>query len=115
LLDSDAEAGANELYILYNDMPTASNFEASYSNPLSPDQQVVVPTTRAGDYYVLVKSRQSPAGTQVRLRAEYLPLAITGITPDEGGTGDVDHRWVTLDIYGSAFKDDALVKLSMPG
>ncbi|MBK6595658.1 MAG: hypothetical protein IPG23_24845 [Burkholderiales bacterium] len=51
----------------------------------------------------------------VTLRADLLPLSINTVTPDQGGTGDDEHRWVTVDIYGSRFKAGALVKLSRPG
>ena len=51
--------------------PTASiqgtAYDAAYSNPVSADQQVLIPSTQAGDYYVLVKSRQSARGQSARL------------------------------------------------
>ncbi|UUZ69428.1 putative Ig domain-containing protein [Polaromonas sp. P2-4] len=113
-LDSSATDGSNELYIRYGDIPTGFAFDAAYSNPVAADQQVMIPTTQAGDYYVLVRARQG-GETAVTLRADLLPLSITKVTPDQGGTGDDDHRWVTFDIYGSSFKAGALVKLSRPG
>ncbi|WP_233259655.1 CARDB domain-containing protein, partial [Ramlibacter sp. WS9] len=113
-LDSSAAAGANEVYVRYGDIPTAYAFDASYSVPVAPDQQALIPTTQAGDYYVLIKSRQGAAGTPVTLRADLLPLSITSVTPDAGGTGDLNHRWVTFDIHGAHFKPDAIVKLSRP-
>jgi len=115
LLDSPAEEGTNEIYIRYGDVPTGYLFDASYTNPLSADQQAFIPSTQAGDYYVLVRSNQGAADTPVILRADLLPLSITKVTPDQGGVGDDNHRWVTLDIYGSHFKAGALVKLSRPG
>jgi hypothetical protein len=42
-LDSSADKGANELYLRYGDIPTPSIFDAAYDNPLSPDQQVLIP------------------------------------------------------------------------
>ena len=114
-LDSTATKGANELFIRYGDIPTGFAFDASYTNPVSPDQEVLIPSTQAGDYYILVKSRQGQTDTPVTLRADLLPLAITSITPDQGGTGDDAHRWVTVDIYGARFQPGALVKLSRPG
>ena len=115
LLDSTTEQGANEIYIRYGDVPTSYLFDAAYTNPLSADQQAFISSTQAGDYYILVRSNQGAADTPVTLRADLLPLSITKVTPDQGGTGDDNHRWVTLDIYGSHFKAGALVKLSRPG
>src|SRR5690606_35714972 len=114
-LDSLAADGANELYIRYGDIPSGYNYDAAYSLAVSPDQQVLIPSTQAGDYYVLVRSRQSPQGTQVTVRADLMPLSITRITPDQGGVGDDDHRWVTVDIEGARFEPGALVRLSRPG
>lgn len=118
-LDAAADEGANELYVRYGDIPTGYAFDAAYSNPVATDQQAMIGTTKAGDYYILVRSRQGAAGVgnsaPVTLRADLLPLSITKITPDQGGTGDDDHRWVTFDIYGSHFKAGALVKLVRPG
>ncbi|HEX8961620.1 MAG TPA: CARDB domain-containing protein, partial [Rhodocyclaceae bacterium] len=114
LLDSSAESGSNEVYIRYGDIPTAYAYDAAYSNPVAADQEAVIPSTQAGDYYVLVRARQG-AETPVTIRADLAPLSITQVTPDQGGTGDDAHRWVTLDIYGTHFKAGALVKLSRPG
>ncbi|ULU23434.1 tandem-95 repeat protein [Dyella terrae] len=114
MLDALESSGDNELYIRYGDVPTTFAYDAAYSNASSADQQVVIPSTQAGDYYILVRSR---SGTNVptTLRADLLPLSITQVTPDSGGVSDDDHRWVTLDIYGSAFQAGAIVKLSRPG
>ena len=58
---------------------------------------------------MLVKSRAgSTAATPVTLRADLLPLTISKVTPDQGGVGDDNHRWVTLDIYGASFLKQGL-------
>ncbi|WP_346949757.1 putative Ig domain-containing protein, partial [Dyella sp.] len=114
MLDAMAASGDNELYIRYGDIPTTYAYDAAYSNPSAADQQALIPSTLAGDYYILVRSRSGNA-VPATLRADLLPLSITKITPDNGGVSDDDHRWVTLDIYGSAFQAGALVKLSRPG
>ncbi|HET7864109.1 MAG TPA: putative Ig domain-containing protein, partial [Burkholderiaceae bacterium] len=114
-LDSSAGDGANEVYVRYGDVPNGHSFDAAYSDPVAADQKVLIPTTQAGDYYILVHARQSASGTPVTLRADLLPLSITRVTPDQGGTGDAAHRWVTMDIEGARFAAGALVKLSRPG
>ncbi|MGA8137346.1 MAG: CARDB domain-containing protein, partial [Pseudomonas gingeri] len=114
LLDSTAAEGDNELYIRYGDIPTTYAYDAAYSDASAADQQALIASTQAGDYYILVRARSGDA-TPVNLRADLLPLSITRVTPDNGGVGDSDHRWVTLDIYGASFQAGALVKLSRPG
>jgi subtilase family serine protease len=114
-LDAAAAEGSNEVYLRYGDLPTGTVFDAAYSNPVAADQEALVPSTRAGDYYLLVRARQGAANSPINLRADLLPLSITRITPDHGGTGDDAQRWITLDIHGSHFLPGALVKLSRPG
>ncbi|MDK2126935.1 putative Ig domain-containing protein, partial [Parachitinimonas caeni] len=116
-LDAASDDGENEIYLRYGEVPTGHRYDAAYSRAAAADQQAVIPSTQAGDYYVLVRSRNkagSPAQTAT-LKAELMPLAITRVTPDAGGTGDDQHRWVTMDIEGARFKPGALVKLSRPG
>ena len=113
-LDSLVDKGANELYVRYGDVPTSQVYDAAYGTAVAAEQEVLIPTTQAGDYYVLVKSRQAQ-GETVGLRAETLPLSIRSVTPDQGGRGSDTHRWVTVDIVGARFDAGATVKLSRPG
>jgi hypothetical protein len=125
-LDADAagDEGSNELYLRYGDLPSSYAFDAAYDRPLSADQEVWLPSTQAGDYYLLLRARQGAANTPVTLRADLLPLSITRISPDQGGSGSTDNGgdpvnksplWVSVDIEGAHFKPGALVKLTRPG
>ncbi|KAF5293332.1 hypothetical protein FQR65_LT20082 [Abscondita terminalis] len=114
-LDSSAMQGANELYIRYEAVPGSGEYDYAYTLANSPDQEILVPTTKAGNYYILVKSTNSTKNSAATIIAETLPLSITKVTPDQGGTGTNDYRWVTVDIYGAQFSSGALVKLSRPG
>jgi subtilase family serine protease len=92
-LDADAagDEGSNELYLRYGDLPSSYAFDAAYDRPLSADQEVWLPSTQAGDYYLLLRARQGAANTPVTLRADLLPLSITRISPDQGGSGSTDN------------------------
>ncbi|MBO3704008.1 MAG: hypothetical protein J5W83_15990, partial [Candidatus Accumulibacter sp.] len=117
-LTASADDGHNELYLRYGDVPSGYAFDAAYDRPLASDQEVWLPSTQAGDYYLLLRSRQAAANTPVTLRADLLPLSITRISPDQGGSGDPGdnaHRWLSIDIEGAHFKPGALVKLTRPG
>jgi hypothetical protein len=110
-LTSPAADGANEVFLRYGDIPTAVTFDAIYQDPLQADQIAVIPNTKAGTYYVLVRGHQEPApGTPVRLLAEVVPLAIAGIKQDRGG----DSGHVTVNITGARFAPGAVVKLVRP-
>jgi subtilase family serine protease len=52
-LDSQSTLAANELYIRYGDIPSRSQFDFGFTEAFSADQEIVVPTTQAGTYYVL--------------------------------------------------------------
>ena len=62
------------------------------------NQTAIVPTTKPGNYYIMVRGFDEPRNdTPARLLVDVVPLAITSISPDQGG----DNRWVTLDIEGA--------------
>lgn len=52
---------ATELYASFEAIPSRSEFEYRHSNPLQPNQRIVVPNTREGDYYILVYGDFIPA------------------------------------------------------
>ncbi|MBL8395672.1 MAG: hypothetical protein JNK99_13155, partial [Candidatus Accumulibacter sp.] len=114
-LDALVAEGSNELYLRYGDIPTGYSFDAAYGNPVAADQQALVSDTRAGNYYLLLRARQGAAQSPVSLRADLLPLSISHISPDHGGTGNDRQPWVTVDIHGAHFQAGALVRLSRPG
>jgi hypothetical protein len=110
-LTSPAADGANELFLRYGEVPTSVAFDAIYQDPLQPGQIAVIPNTKAGTYYVLVRGHQEPAAaTPVRLLAEVVPMAIAGIKQDRGG----DSGHVTVTITGARFEPNAVVKLVRP-
>ncbi len=106
LTSADASA-ANEIYLRYNAVPTAFQYDAIYSGPLQANQTALIPGTQAGVYYILV----SGTDNAVSLLAQLLPFEITNVSPDEGG----DSAYVTTIISGAQFDPKAIVKLVMPG
>ncbi|MBN8557208.1 MAG: hypothetical protein J0L74_05970, partial [Burkholderiales bacterium] len=111
-LDSDSASAANEIYVAFNKVPSASDFDASFTTPLQPDQTAILPTSQAGDYYVLVRALSGAGGgLPARVKAEALPFQIIDVTPDQGGDG----RWVSMTISGAQFKTGAVAKLVRPG
>jgi hypothetical protein len=78
-LDSAATEGTNEVFIRYGDIPTGVAFDAAYTNPSAADQEALLPSTQAGDYYIFVHSRQggetpvtNPDGRRVTEANRYL-------------------------------------------
>ena len=116
-----AAAKANaacELFVRHEAAPTGySDDEFAYRGGVTNQQEVVVPLTEPGAYYVLVRGFSIPGGsTSLELSAEYLPLAITDVHTDVGGAG----QYVTVTIEGARFQtmdesNDVAVRLARPG
>jgi uncharacterized delta-60 repeat protein len=60
-LNCAAPSAATELYVRYDAIPTRSEFDFRHSSPLQPNQRIVVPNTREGDYYLLAYGDFIPA------------------------------------------------------
>jgi hypothetical protein len=111
LTSSDSSA-ADELFLRYNALPSASTYDAAYQGALQANQFAVIPSTHGGVYYVLVHGQSEPAAqTPITLLASVLPFEITDVIPDTGG----DSRYVTTTILGAQFDPQAIVKLERPG
>ncbi len=95
----------------YGDVASGFAFDFGAQQVLSSDPSTLVPTTQAGDYYILIQGRSGATNTPVKLTARALPFSITDIVQDQGGDG----RWVTATITGARFQPGALVKLVRPG
>ncbi|MEX2646227.1 MAG: CARDB domain-containing protein, partial [Gaiellaceae bacterium] len=110
-LDAADDLSANELFVRYGDVPNGFAFDFGAQQVLSADPSTLVPSTQAGDYYVLIQGRSGNANSAVKLTARALPFSVTDVVRDQGG----DSRWVTTTISGARFQPGALVKLVRPG
>jgi hypothetical protein len=99
---------ANELYVRYGAVPDLGHYDFLYNNPLGADQQIQIPATQAGWYYILVRGGSVPnAPAPYALSAQSIPFSITAVTPSQIG----DNGQVTLTLQGAKFQPDALVTL----
>jgi hypothetical protein len=110
-LNDANDQGANELYIKYGAVPTRTDFDAKYSRPLAADQQVRIPDTQAGTYYVLAYGAGVPdAPGTFSLTASLMDFSLAGLSPITGGNvGNV-----TVSIRGAQFSEDILPVLVAP-
>ncbi|GAB1544710.1 hypothetical protein NUACC21_73860 [Scytonema sp. NUACC21] len=109
--DSVSTTAANEVYVRYGAMPTRSEFDLSFSNAFSSDQQIVVPATQGGTYYVLAYGSSvvgDPA--EYSLQANALDLSILRL----GTTRGSNLGQTTMMISGAKFSTDAEVNLIAP-
>jgi YD repeat-containing protein len=110
-LDSNQDAAANEIFVRYNALPDGSSYDVASGAQLQADQQVLLPSTQAGVYYVLVRQFSGAAQPAVQIKAETLPFQVSDIEADQGG----DSGWVTVTVRGARFHPEALLKLVRPG
>ncbi|TLY30395.1 MAG: T9SS type A sorting domain-containing protein [Ignavibacteria bacterium] len=102
-LTGNLSAASNEVYVAYGKIPSPASYDFTGSEPLRADQDVVVPSTQAGSYYILVLARHTGGAPSegITIRADALPFSITNISPPEGGRGG---RTTCL-IEGAGFRD----------
>jgi hypothetical protein len=99
---------ANQLFIRYGAVPDLGNYDFLYNNPLSPNQQIEIPTTQAGWYYVMVRGENEPGGPLAyTLEADIVPFAISSISQNHIG----DNGQVTITLSGAQFQSGATVQL----
>ena len=110
-LDSVSADAVNEMYLRYGQMPSRSQFDFAYGDAFSPDQEIVVPGTRGGTYYLLVYGNTVPEGpADFTLAADLLHFSIRHVTPDHGSNAGQ----VTLTLEGAKFAPDDVVSLVAP-
>ncbi|MDM9385689.1 CARDB domain-containing protein [Chlorogloeopsis sp. ULAP01] len=108
---SSATDTANEVFVRFQSAPTSIVYDAAYTGELGANQSVVIPTTKSGTYYVLVRGYSQPSNnTPISILADVLPFGITDVIADRGG----DSRYVTANIFGAQFQPEAIVKLVRP-
>ncbi|WP_246074112.1 Ig-like domain-containing protein [Hymenobacter jeollabukensis] len=105
-LSSNLTTGSNELYVAYDRIPTSSDYDYRFTTPESPIQQIVLPATHAGTYYIYVRNASQSPIQQVSLLAQPLPYSIRSITPSTVGKGVV-----TTALNGAGFRSGIRVRL----
>jgi hypothetical protein len=99
-LTSNHSLGQNEMYVAYNRVPTPADYDFIYLNQVSTAQEILVPTTGAGDYYVLVKTPyQYPSLQTATLYADTLGFQVRSIAANRVGRGRV-----TTQVLGAGFR-----------
>ncbi|MCM0593810.1 MAG: CARDB domain-containing protein [Gloeotrichia echinulata DEX184] len=106
--DSASTTAANELYIRYGDVPSRNQFDFGFSDVLAADQDILVPTTRSGTYYILAYGA-SVGGTPANysIEADVLGFEILDIGTKRGS----NLGQTTITISGSKFSTDDVVSL----
>ncbi len=111
VLNSAAASGLSELLIARGRLPTPADFDFAASAQ-QPDQELLIPTTQDGTYYVLARAIGGAAATaSFSLMPTLVPFGIDGVDVSIGGnTGRV-----TVGIQGQRFNSETLFRLEGNG
>ena len=120
--DSLSDKGFSELYVRYGDMPSQSEFDYGFED-INADQQVIVPTTEAGTYYILARAVEAPdwisyqqidenttisgLGTEYSIKVETIDFGISSIAQTVGDRGGK----ITVEIDGAKFNTSMTAEL----
>lgn len=102
-LTTNATAASNELFIAFGRTPTLSDFDFAGPDYFSPNQEIMIPSTQAGEYYILinVQSLIGVPNQSYALQADALPFSLLSISPAKGGKGGK----ITCTLVGAGFRD----------
>jgi RHS repeat-associated protein len=99
----------NQLFLRYGTMPTAGQYDYRYQTA-GPSQQITVPTTQAGTYYILVSGTSASVSTEnYTLSAALVPFSINGVQAGTVGAGPA-----TIEIDGAKFDNGTTFQLLGP-
>ena len=112
LKSGDSLTQKNQLFIGKDYIPSAANFDYTYSTPDYGNQDIVMTAVTAGVYYITVRCVSVNAVVQnITLKAEKLPFKILNVQSSSGGNSGN----VTIKINGSLFSNTMTAKLSKAG
>jgi RHS repeat-associated protein len=107
-MDSAATSGSTALYVSRGAIPSSSGFDYRNSEGSQPDQDLVIPTTRAGEYYLLVVGESgAAAGADFTINASVAAMGLVEVRPREAANASP----VTLRITGTRFAANATARL----
>ncbi|MCK4625609.1 MAG: DUF1735 domain-containing protein [Phycisphaerae bacterium] len=103
-LDHASETAWTELYASLGQLPTDADADFVFDNPSAPDQELIIPNTEAGTYYIMLRhtAESDPAAaTSYTILAEDLPFGLRSVEPGVIGAGTA-----TLQINGARLTDE---------
>jgi hypothetical protein len=103
-----AQTGTAGLYVRYGATPALNRYDLSAADPDQPDQELRIPSTYGGNYYLGIYANYLPgSSTEYTLSAELADLDIGKVSPNHVGNAEQ----VTIKIEGDNFDVDAQVQL----
>jgi hypothetical protein len=112
LLKGDSVKGNNQIYVKYNGIVSAANFDFKYREPFEGNQEIIIPELFAGTYYLLTTGKTSSGNSQnISLLARIMPFEIRKVSPNVGS----NYGEVTTLIEGSKLDESTRFTLLKNG
>lgn len=105
-LDSQSTTAANEVYVRYGQTPSRGAFDYMFTDPFKADQDVVVPLTEAGSYYIYLYAADGET-QNFTIKASLMFFELRDFYPTQGGQGGQ----VTVTIRGAKMTPNTLAWL----
>ena len=111
-LDGDSSTASNELFVRYGDVPSRTKFDRAFESAFSADQQIVIPTTLAGTYYVQVFAADTGVepNSDFSINADIIEFSVLDIESDIGS----NRGQTTLVLSGAQFTPQTVATLESP-
>ncbi len=104
----DDDTAANEIYVSYNKVPTANEYDFKFTNAMAADQDITVPVSQKGEYYVYVKNISSvDEGTGYDMTVNSIDYGVSSVYPNKSTQGKV-----TLKLSGALLEANMTATLS---
>ena len=112
LKSNDSLLVKNQMFIGKGYIPSAANFDYTYSTPNYGNQDIVMTSVTPGVYYIAIRCVTANIVSQnITIKAVKLPFAVLSVQSTSGGnTGNV-----TIKINGSLYVNGMSAKLSKSG
>ncbi len=111
--DAANNSSVNQLFVSYGKVPTRSNFDYRSDATGDADQDLIVPATQAGTYYILAYgvAGESLSSNDFGLTASLIPFGVRSVDPGSVGNAGAS----TLALTGARFDSGTTFHLIAPG
>ena len=106
-LQDEASADRNEMYVRFGTPPTRTDYDYRYESAASADQSVLVPSARAGNWYILVYGQSIPAPSTFNLSAFASGVIVRTASPERSASGAA----TPISVVGAGFKSGLVIEL----
>jgi hypothetical protein len=110
-LDCNDNNASTEFYVRYGAIPDRGHYDFMHEKPLEADQEITIPSTQDGWYYILARGNSVPVvSTGYTIKAELMQFSIRSVSPAKVGNAG----YVTVRIEGARFEKAVTAFLIMP-